>query len=151
MHACKEVNIMCAYFFLQRYLTFTALSLKIISLYCPFKNKTCHLGSEEWGHCFIFYIVLSPSIKMQGKVHWEFISVCIYSCCYTMKVFFCLMLVAIAGALQKRSEVRLLCLGKDTDPGFMQLLQYDGVLLPDAGCHSWGPAEAVWGKTVVPR
>jgi hypothetical protein len=53
------------------------------------------------------------------------------------------MLAATAGALQKHSEVRLFCQGKDTEPEFMQLLQYEGVLLPDAGCHSWGPAEAV--------
>jgi hypothetical protein len=89
------------------------------------------------------YIVLSPSIKMQGKAHLEFISACIYSCCDTMKVFFCLMLAATAGALQKRSEVRLLCQGKDTDPVYLQLQQYESVLLSDAGCHSWGPAEAV--------
>jgi hypothetical protein len=53
------------------------------------------------------------------------------------------MLAATAGALQKRSEVRLLCQCKDTEPGFMQLLHDDNVLLPDAGCHSWGTAEAV--------
>jgi hypothetical protein len=41
-----------------------------------------------------------------------------------MIMFFCLMLAATAGALQKRSEVRLLCQCKDTEPGFMQLLLY---------------------------
>ncbi len=53
------------------------------------------------------------------------------------------MLAATAGALQKRSEVRLLDQGKDTEPEFMQLLHDAGVLFPDAGCHSWGPADAV--------
>ena len=62
---------------------------------------------------------------------------------YTMRLFFYLMLAATAGALQKRSEVRLFYQRKGTDPVYLQLLQYDGVLLPDAGCHCWGPAEAV--------
>jgi hypothetical protein len=121
---------------------------------------------------------------MQSKVHLEFISASIYSCCYMMRMFFCLMVAATAVALQKhsevrllfqgyriqslcicscymmkvffflmlaatawalqmRSEVRLMCQGRDTEPGFMQLLHDEEVLLPDAGCHSWGTAEAV--------
>ncbi len=63
--------------------------------------------------------------------------------CYMMKMFFCLILAATAGPLQKHSEVRLLCQGKDTEPGFMRLLHDEDVLLPDPGCHSWTPAEAL--------